>query len=269
MFCRACGRRAGRSSLRGRRAAPGRSVADRISIAARWQPRSRNAFRRPSAPRRPDCHHCCVPDGEIAVRPIRRSRRPQLPESCRVANYPAGLCDAAEGRGRVRRPGRRVAHAVVAPAAVRGGAIQLSLMAMRRNRVREYPLQFVPAQRVSAPTSSIGLMRPRSRVGSTRWPRSRPPSQPPLRNLMPCTTSPPSARALTSACLTFVPPPDAAVQAREVPCLAHGQAERLHASIANERAQATPTSQSQSGAAVALAQRDGRGAVPFSASSRR
>ena len=37
----------------------------------------------------------------------------------------------------------------------------------------------------------------------------------------------------------------------------------------HERAQATPASQSQSGAAVALAQRDGRGAVPFSASSRR
>lgn len=38
---------------------------------------------------------------------------------------------------------------------------------------------------------------------------------------------------------------------------------------AAERAQAAPASQSQPGAAVALAHRDGRGAVPFSASSRR
>jgi hypothetical protein len=43
----------------------------------------------------------------------------------------------------------------------------------------------------------------------------------------------------------------------------------VHRHNADERAQATPASQSQPGAAVALAQRDGRGAVPFSASSRR
>jgi hypothetical protein len=91
------------------------------------------------------------------------------------------------------------------------GSTQLSSLAWRR----------------SAPTSPTGSRKPRTRAGSARSPRSRPPWPPPHGNLKPCATSPsdPRARAFTSACRTSVLPPGDTVRARDVPRPARRQGE--------------------------------------------
>jgi integrase len=71
--------------------------------------------------------------------------------------------------------------------------------------------------RRSTPTSPTGSGKPKTRAGSARSPRSRPPSPPPTRSWRPCATSPLAARPSTSACPTSVPPLDDAVQTRDVP----------------------------------------------------
>jgi hypothetical protein len=83
-----------------------------------------------------------------------------------------------------------------------------------------------PAWKRSTPTWVTGSTRPGSRVGSARSPRSRPPWRPPRRNLKPCAASLPDPPAFTSACLTSVPPPGDAVQARDVPPACSWQEEK-------------------------------------------
>ena len=77
----------------------------------------------------------------------------------------------------------------------------------------------------STPPSATGSPKQRTRAGSVRSPRSRPPWPPPDRNWRPCADAPIAAPSSTSACLTSVPRPGGPARTKpdRSPPEAHGQ----------------------------------------------